>query len=322
MKIKINRLLINSCIALGITAALLPILQIYEGDLEGYRLAFESSRDQGLLETYEIYKHTVGGYEPLSAILSWASKIIGINSHDLYTFFLNYFLYFVFLNYLSEHNLKLYQKVILLSGLYIFVLAIPAERLKIAFIFLVAGVSTKNNYKYIYYICSFLSHFTILFFLAVFSLTHILGGAPKFWKVLCGRLSVKNSFIALVLGALILVTIISIFFKDPILGKLNYYKNNADFSPWVLMNLVPATYFLIRYKYLRREFAALSIVSGVLSVLLGSGRINMLYYMYTLNLLIRNKSSTDPILIIIQFYLIIKSLIFLDNVFSHGTGYE
>jgi hypothetical protein len=206
---------------------------------------------------------------------------------------------------------------IVLLNFYMFVLYFAAERLKIGIFFLFLSFLYAKNYStgIVYFFVGLVSHVSIAFIGLAFWIQNTI-------KVI----SKKNiKIIYLIVFLIILISIIFyIFYSDRgiFLRKLNFYIYNhqeitiLDFIPTLI-----CIYFSCKYskKILNVFIFFMPVLIG--TYLFGPERLNFFSYFLFLYYGLRFNRGMNLGVIISNFYLFLKSIIFIFYVINYGQGF-
>ena len=298
---------------IGFTISLLIFSYYTEGDQIAYNNFYNEIEGKSLLESYLLQGVFVSATEPVFTLIYWLGSHLNFEKEIYISIFNGLLILLTFRLFVSFN--QSYLTIILFElGYYNLVLMFAAERLKFAILFLVlALLNRKSNYKYFYSVLAFLSHLsTILYF-------HL--GFLKHLK-LSYKLRIKKSTFAIMILASIFL---SIFFLNlPVIAKLSASEEKFRF-----INFIPSLiilfdlYRLTRNQKEIRNSILLKFLPIVLPItILGPTRINMLIYLlYTYEIISLKKDKT----IIFQltlFYNVLKSIIFISNIFRYGEGFN
>jgi len=298
------------------------VIPLYtEGDGAVYLSFYDEVSGLGIIEAYAYQVLAYSSAEPIHAVSTYLfSRFF---SHEQYIGLTSFVTAFLFANCLLRLNYsKIFVVVFLLANSYMLVLYLPGERLKLAFILFLIGLSfflrNKNNYGYVFVFLSILAHVQMSLFIICglfYSLSPILSrvfiyGRVKFWVV--------GVSLALFLVALVL--------SDYVIEKvMAYYRSAYVYSSRAGISdiLKPAVFlFLSLFTQLEKKTVLLSFLPLILAAtVVSSDRITMVAYFLFLFFCSKGSIYTKLFLIVLSLYYFLKSISFIDNLLKYGTAF-
>lgn len=292
------------------------LLEIYTaGDQIHYGRFYEQSFYVRFGDVLEHGRRYLGAPEPLSLFTLWLGGKLSIDK-NIFIAGLNSLLVAGFLRLSFQLKARRLAVLLLLVGFYPLVLFTGAERLKIAYIFLVWAMTFKGHWKTGFFLLALLSHFQVfLLLMAALFFSHF-DEIERFVKYgLLKRIRLYQSLMLLVLGLGLA------FVAWPILAhKFEAYANGIrPITELVnLLLLLLITYLVVSQKW--KMVLSLSLYAPII-LLIGGARVNMIavtlaFYFY----LVDQKLSTPPVLALLS-YFAFKSISFIQSVVVHGHGF-
>ena len=286
-----------------------------KGDQEHYRALYDALEGSKLAELLSFSNAHLGSYEPLSPFILWLGSNLGINK-DIYISLLNLVLIFSIVLFLRRNKTSWVLIFLFLTNYYFIVLLTGAERLKIAYIFLLFFVISNSGWRYIFICLAVLSHFQslILLIAGIFSLLgNIKGSAFSHFK-----LNSKKLFgILLIFGFGILF---SYFFSQGLFLKINaYYMDDFDLRVFFQFGILMLIAFFISKNKIKILITCLTFIPFL--ILLGGTRVNMIIFTLVIYLLTLEGRQNNMPVFCLMLYMSIKTIPFVFNVLENGTGF-
>jgi len=285
------------------------------GDQKYYREFYEALSTTEAGNVPSVARELIGSVEPIAIYSLWAASRLGVEK-DVFVSALNTLLLFLILRLSFKYNFGFIIAFLLCANFYVIVLLTGAERLKFAYILLLAFANTSGKFGRAFILISPLAHFQSLVLLASAALGCL---ADRFLRVV-GDVRVKFTSVFITLIALTALLVIAFSYYDIILNKINIYfgvsKSAGEFAN--LSALLIVSLFVVKSKE-RFFFSIVPLFPAVL--VFGQSRINMIAITVTVYFYIVDNRINHPISYIILLYLSIKSVPFLENVVLHGDGF-
>ena len=240
--------------------------------------------------------------------------LLGIDK-DIYISLLNSLLLLLIYIYLRKNRTDILLILLFMTQFYVVVLMTGAERLKIAYIFLMLAAVNDGGGKRILYIAgALLSHFQIALLLTSFfsasaiNIKHGLKSGYSF-KLICRGLIF-----------LIFIVILLSIFGEAIVDKLRFYTDRS-FSFIDLFQVLGLTVYLtfvVKYK-LRILLAMLPFCPIIL--FLGGDRVNMIAFTVGMYFVILEGRQNSISIYILMIYMFVKAVDFVSSIYLYGNGF-
>ncbi|WP_215390195.1 hypothetical protein [Polynucleobacter sp. MWH-UH25E] len=284
-----------------------------EGDQIWYRKLYEALSDANLFSAIDISIAHTGGAEPLSAIILWVGAYLGIPK-DVYLSIINTLLIIGLYIFLRKNRVAVPMIFLLLSNFYIVVLISFAERLKIAYLFLVLSELTGGKLRILLLFFSSLSHFQSIIILFCFSFLY-------FCK------NIRKSLISLELKSprlnlLIVITVIGLVFYiyDYLIIKINAYLGSGDPLEVLKLILLIGIPLYISSRPYQMAIAILPLLPIV--IIIGGTRINMIAFTIAIYFLVKERKMNNLLVYFLMLYFSVKGLFFIEDVINTGQGFN
>lgn len=300
-------------------AASLVLFNWYsEGDLCYYRSAYEAVKGWNIQEAFASYRKQIFSADVFHFFLIWVfSKII---AHDLLMAALNGGLAVVIYSLLTERGGgRGTSAALILFNYYFWVVAIPAERLKVAIIFVSLFYLVKTvTPRLLFFVFGILSHASVaILYVPYFSVTRFSSGGARLSRY----------------GVLLIFLIVAFVMGGDVLAKFWWIADRAHVEFSAILPTLFLGFFALYFS--DRGFFAVAPVFVVIASLIffvSADRLNMLSLLVALGYVIDSNSGKlvnklagfhvrDLILWSVSAVLFIKSLVFVVNIYSNGTGF-
>lgn len=277
---------------------------------------FKASSSDYLINDF--FSKSRGGAEPISYLLLFLGANLGIDK-NIYISIWNVILIFGFFLILKRHQTPPYLIFFLLFNFYFIVLFTGAERLKFCYILIILGLLSKGKIRNTLILLSPLAHLQALLFLP----SMLLIKYQENLKTLFFNLKIKKS-----LGIKIFLIILFFFIFYYIYGtvinrKVIFYIQYTEglilrdiqkiLIIFLLSLIITKKYFLMFGVTLPLFFATL---------IIGGFRINMIIVSIYFYIFLTEKKIKHPISLGLIFYLFIKSIFFIKNIFYNNDGFK
>lgn len=295
------------CISMCFLCALITLFfnkyNLY-GDSYYYNLFFDKLAETKFSKVITLQKNILSSSEPIYAILIYTLSFI---SSKLYVdVFLNTLLTYLITKNLSSVKNRFYVFLITFGNFYYYILISSAERLKVAFIFLLLMIAVRNYFiRVIFFILALLSHLQIILLIPLFS-----------YFLLCK--SKKNKYFQ-VIFIFIIVSMLVLMFREQIVFKLHHYFKESLFYEVVKPVILALLSVALFPKDWRLNFL-IHMPLVLSSILVGSNRLVMFSIFGIFFLTVRN-SKYSLVFKIILLYLVVKSITYLLSVYYFADGF-
>jgi hypothetical protein len=312
----VMRLVIGALFVAGFLFSYWYLEAYYRGDQTFYRNFYDSLFGtatqfwRGLQETY------TGSSEPLYRYLIGAGAFYDID-RLLYLSFWNALLIASIGHVLAKSRSSVLFSVLLFTNYYLLVLLGPAERLKFAYICLVIGFASKN-------VAVRMAVSVMSFFFHTQALVQFASAAGYFLAKNYRDLlsSPLRLLLFVVTGSIGLVGVFFVFYE--LLGtsislKIEVYSSASEgyfeALQWSLILVGGLVVFSDRLAY----FVGM-LPMGVLTILFGN-RVNVATLVFFVGTAIAQRKTSHPLVLVVMAYMSLKSIPFMINVLTYGTGY-
>jgi hypothetical protein len=294
-----------------ISLVLLPYYT--NGDLSSYKKVYEALPNFGLMEGLSFYTRNLNSsQEFIHFILSWiASRFI---DKDLFIALSNATLAYVAMGLLRKWNTSIIVAYfIVLANFYLWVLYLPAERLKFGFIFLILSVMYLDKSKrfYAFTTLALISHIQVLVIYGSIVFRFLVKQAGKAFQT--GRMARSVLFV------IPFMLIFPLLIGNQVLTKFEaYYDERPLFE---LAKITVLLLLALRYSTKKNETVAVFFVLFVAVFLVGGDRLNMLGYFAFLYYALQFRGGWNFGVLTTSMYFTYRSAGFLVNVIQHGDGF-
>ena len=211
--------------------------------------------------------------------------------------------------------------IVVVTSYYSLVLYFAAERLKFGFLFFLLGLNIGLNRlsgKSIIFLSIF-GHLQMFFYLLGLAILLTF----KNFKQMVKKSTLSVWFLISIFGSfLFLALLIQVGIVSIVIEKLRFYIANADFIDTVILLFLGTATLLLSEKKDTKLIACLFISFLLGSFLIGGDRLNMMAYFVTIYFLGKNVRALIFLIFPLSVYTLIKSVIFVNNILSHGHGFS
>lgn len=305
--------------AIFVTAyyASLRFLELYDlGDQVWYTQLYNILEFTPFLDVPLVQREHVGGAEFLYGYVMWVGSHVGFQK-GVYIALFNAVLICLLFVFLKMNRAGLAVTSLALSNYYLLVLITSAERLKFAYlVLLIAAVATARWKRVLALALAPAFHFqTLLFY----------GGllAPQALNLLISNPRMRARALMVIGGAIIGGLIVSAIFSEAILHKLWYYTaHRPDGGILELADI--AVLSIVGLMVARDKLRIASAMSPMIIAvgIFGGERINMIGFTLMFYFLVDERRVHHPLFILILCYFSYKSIGYIDNVLTYGTGFS
>ena len=121
-------------------------------------------------------------------------------------------------------------------------------------------------------------------------------------------------------GALLLFGLIEVGILGIVIEKLRFYILNAEIVDSLILLILGTASVVLAEKKDTKLIACL-FIAFLLVLFIGGDRLNMMAYFVTVYFLGKNIRALIFLIFPITIYTIFKSIIFMENILSHGHGF-
>ncbi|MFN3900083.1 MAG: hypothetical protein ACK4ML_06920 [Alishewanella aestuarii] len=312
-KKELDNLLVSYLYASFVALFSYYMYHVYVGqDLALYAYYYENLTND-IFESFLFYNRTLGSEEPIYFLITFFFK--GYVSKELLMSFSNFFLAFFLSRLVLNTNVNILVWFSVVTNYYIWVLYLPAERLKFGFIFILASLHLLKM-RHFFYALSVMSH--VQSFIAIYLIfsfrakSYVIGFFKKPFRAFFGLF-----FLVVLFGSLFLLLKSQLFLKVEA-----YYSKGFDISGALKVFVFMVLSFISFKKYLNK-FDLISVFFPllVLAFLLGGERIVMFAVCFFIALSLYYRKGKNLSFLIVSFYFLLKSIEFFYNTFTKGYAF-
>lgn len=295
----------------------LNIIPLYiDGDQLHYRDFYKYCFYDALTlsQQFFCYQNTLGSQEPGYFFISklaylYLEKDIFISiSNTILTFFMT----LLILKYYQRNWQRIVFLIFVVTNYYFVVMLLSAERLKFSFIFLIIALLISSNKKIIPFGLAMLTHIQSILLIGPYYLAQVFDKKTNIW--------IRG---LVIFGFVSLSAALFIFLNDHIESKFTSYSSSTNENGTGIIGVIKTSIFIFLAGISVRKI--IPIICGmpliVLSYFLGSERIGMLAFILYVFTVLYYKRKMDILLFVIMLYFSFKSIGFISNVITYGTGY-
>lgn len=302
----------------------IPIIFIYsmvlispyiEGDQEHYRKFYEAIQNTSLFDTFKLSVDYLGAYEPMSLIVLWLGSQMGIDK-DIYISLLNVTLISLLVLFLIKNKTNPTLIILFITNFYLIVLMTGAERLKIAYIFLMVFSMVNTKERFILLALAAISHFQLIILL----FSGFIGYLDTTIRRLQKNFSIKKDSLSLLTFSFIFMLVFIALFYDGLLSKSDaYFRSGFEFSDFLQIGILSVVALPIIKNKLRVTLVLFSTLPFIM--VLGGSRVNMISFTLVIYFLILEKRQNTIPVYALMLYMSIKSIPFILNIYASGDGF-
>ena len=287
---------------------------VYIGqDLKLYAYYYNNLPNKTLSEAFLFYRNTLGSKEPVYFIITFLAH--DLVSKEVLMSLSNSFLAYFISRLILNANINILVWFMVVTNYYLWVLYLPAERLKFGLMFILAAILYSRR-RYFFYLLSVMSH--IQSFISIYIL---LSFKVKYYISHFLRKPVHSTLSFL----LMLTFIFSLLYimKDQLVMKFEaYYNKEFDFYGALKVVLFMFLSVLSFRNYIDKlSLAYLFLPLVILSLLLGGDRIVMFAAVTFIGMSVYYKKGNCFSFYLVSIYFLAKSIEFFYNTFSKGYAF-
>ncbi|MDY6992239.1 MAG: hypothetical protein SVR94_06490 [Pseudomonadota bacterium] len=291
------------------------LLSYVGGDQAYYRDYYSALKDKPISDIPKITKKYINANEPFSGFILWAGSNLDIQK-DVYISILNLFLLLGVFLLARKNNVKAPVIVLLLTNFYILVLLTSAERLKIAYIFIVFSALFAGKARWALASISPFSHLqSLLLFPSLF-----MRNLESELRRLFSYFVIRKRIIFQVFFISCTALIIFLFLGEGIVRKGIIYASK-DKSPVELASLVLLSVVALFVSINRSRMLLLILPLYPFVIILGGDRVNMMAVTLVIYQLMIEGRMHHPLIYLLLVYFSSKSIPFVNNIIIHGNGF-
>lgn len=285
------------------------------GDQVHYWRFYEALANSNAKDVMFLGRGYVGSVEPISSYLLWLGAILGIEKNSFISI-LNVILLLGLMLLLRKYKVPLHVYLFVFSNFYIIVLMTSAERLKIAYIFLVYAALVPGKLGLLLALASPLAHLQSFIFLAGLAASK----ASDNMRSIFGRMRLdKRALVSLVVFVPI-AGLVFVLLQDGIMSKAKSYMVSAGAISelFQVVLLAGVSFFVVKDRV---RMGLMLITMTVAIFLLGGMRVNMIAFTLFVYLMILEGRLHHPLVLALFAYFSLKSVFFVMNIFIYGNGF-
>lgn len=304
---------------------LLPIFYVFSfillsnydaGDQLVYSNFFESLSSANVSDVMYLAKLHVSSVEPISAFTLWVGSNLGFDK-NIFISLLNVVLLLGLFLLMWNHNAAWYVHFLLYTNFYILVLMTGAERLKIAYIFIIYSSIISNKLGVVFALISPFAHLQSLILLGGLAASKIVNKLKYIFNEL--RVNKQSLIVFCSFGLIVFFTLILL--KDGVINKASYYVTQSGrISELRQLFLLLIIGLVVANNKFRMFVMLMSMTIPV--YFLGGMRVNMIAVSLFIYIMIIERRTQNPLVLALLCYFSLKSMFFLRSVFIYGDGFH
>jgi hypothetical protein len=310
-----DRLIIVYAVGVGIVFYIVSkiLLDAYVyGDQQYYRAFYTAVGLQNPLTSLTMQEEYLGSSELIYPLLAWLWSYFNID-HSVFVAFLNALLGSFLFVYLRRNNANLLFIGLVLTNYYVLALCTSAERLKLGFVFALAGMAVENkNARRVLLVLAPLAHFQML----------ILYAGSYIWTFLekeADTDQARRRRMISGIGVSIALMLFLAVFGNAVLSKIQ-----ANWSVTSLESIAQGGVILGVAQIVTRDLRRVMVTFLpllVLVLLLGGDRMNMIIVATLFFIVVRERKTSNILILLLTGYLSFKSISLVNNIFTYGDGF-
>ena len=292
------------------------LLSYYNGGDQLYYHEFYNALNGAQLDEMMTLAYSiVTSVEPISVFILWLGSNLGFEK-NVYISLLNVILIVSLFLVARKNNVKNLMIGLLLTNFYVVVLMTGAERLKIAYIFLIISMFFVGKIRLLLLVLSPLAHLQSMILLVGIALAYFEGFLLK----LLFRFSISKKSLGFLIIILVVGASIVYYLFDGIQNKFISYSSQ-DNSLFELINLgilsVIALY--VSHKRFRMFIALLPMIPAI--AILGGTRVNMIAVSLVIYYLMEEHRFNHYLVYLLMVYFSLKTIPFVNRIILYGHGF-
>ena len=278
----------------------------YFGDPAIYQRFYDALLGRDLFASWTMQRDYLGSGEFLYPAVAWFFSNAGVERITTMALF-DAIMYVALYQALRTYRVGVIFTSLALTNFYVLVLATSAERLKFSYIFLFLALTSAKRMRVPYLVVASLAHFQTL----------ILEGAIIIWRFF-SNVSPQIR-VALIGGGVIFGGAGAYFFLDVLLSKFTSYQGQGG-----LVDLISGlALIVVALLVFKNKFQILVTMTplAVLSLILGSARMNMIIFSVLTFLVLKERKANHPIILAVMLYFSFKAADFVFLIVNYGNGF-
>jgi hypothetical protein len=285
------------------------------GDQVHYHEYYDAVGGVNVFEAVLLGRGYLNAGEPFSLSVLWLGASLGVPK-NVYISLLNSILVLSIFRLCRNYRCPWYSFVMLVSGYYVIVLMTGAERLKIAYLFMLLSLLFNGHSRYFLYFLSLFSHFQML---AFFVVTVLKSSVSEFLHIISsGRLR-KKVALFLVVGTSVVVPMLFLLHERLFLKVIGYYGDGLKIFDFFNIFGLFCFSFLVYKRFDFRVWGVLLFIP--FAIILGGSRVNIMAFSFAFYYFICYRKMNHPLVLFVLFYFLIKSYFFLLSIHLYGHGF-
>lgn len=301
------------------------LLSLYlDGDQKYYIRFYNEISDLSYLQALLHAPSIIGSNEPVSIFFLWLGSYLNIDK-VFYISIFNFLLVYYSMVFFTRQNVHIIISLAIVSGFYYIVVMTGAERLKFGLLFFViAMLNIKIFSNFIFFaFLSILAHYQMFILLVAFFLHN--HTSFYYFKNVLVSLNKIFLFYFIVFLLLIFCYVIlssSIFYE--FLHLIDYKISVYNFKSHMLIGFI--NFFILSFViFISSSFRFTYVIPLLIflffSLLLGTERINIMLYLFSVFQLALDKRINNTVMIIPISYFVFKGFFFAYIIVYNGTGF-
>ncbi len=286
-----------------------------EGDQAHYRGFYGALENADAESVMLLARKSVGSVEPVSAYILWVGARLGIDK-DIYVSLLNSLLLVGFLLLGRMYGVGFIPLLLIFTNFYVVVLLTGAERLKVAYIFLVWADFLSGSRGRVLVGVSPMAHLqSFIMFPSLFLANH-----SESIRSLLASSKLKVRFVVSFVVVIVFLVLLLGYFQEGVVRKAsNYISDDSHWSEiWKLFLLSVIAFWVTKNRW-RIVLVVLPLYPAVF--LLSGSRVNMIAVTLVIYFLMRERLLSHPLVMLLLIYCSLKSTAFVCNIVNHGDGF-
>ncbi len=304
VKLKISLVLLATFFY-GLSILLLTHYKL--GDQVQYSLFYEALSNASAEDVMQIAKQYVSSVESISAYTLWVGAKLGIEK-NIFISALNVVLLLGIFLLMLKHRVYWYFQVLIFTNYYLFVLLTGAERLKIAYIMIVYAAIIQGKRGYALLLASIFAHLQSMILLVGLAISMV-------------KRSIKKKALIYFTFLIPCLFFVYVYLQEAVIEKATIYVSQSGglYELFQVFLLVGLGVIVSRDKF--RIVIAL-ITMAIAVFFLGGARVNMIAFTLFIYLIMIERRLYHPLIFILLICLSLKSVFFVRNIFTNGSGFE
>lgn len=290
-----------------------------EGDQVAYHRFYESLKSAQFNDVMGLALSHVSSREPVAAYTLWLGAQLGI-AKNIYLSFVNLILLVSLYALFVRYKVPAFVMVLLFCNFYLIVLMTGAERLKIAYIFIVFFAVFQGWRSVFWLLVSPLAHLSSLVFIP----SLVLAGVSRDVRTLFKRASFRKTVLINGLLGLLVGGVFIYFLWDAVSDKgWRYVDLELDLYD-LARELAKLTVLLALAIWASKDRLRMLMAIAPMFffvALLGGMRVNMIAVTIVIYLLMTEERLAHPASLVLLLYLSVKSIPFVRNIVMYGNGF-